>query len=203
MTTLVGAAVCLALRLEWNGQALQAGRRPVYGIEVPNVRRSSSEPLGARESTLYPLSPAPFSRLAGLTAAGQPIAVVLVPALPPTPGALKVQLSIVPCPGVAAVSPQPGAKPAKFTVSALLPVMEGPGAGGQRANVASGALSEAAPLELILHFPRESEPEEEIQLIVSSAADPETRVILAWSRFRHPGQERFVWREPPPDRSTR
>jgi hypothetical protein len=202
MSTLVGAAVCLVLRFEWSGQSLQAGRRPVYGVEVPNVRRSRSEPPGTRESEIYELSPAPFRRLAEMTASGHPIAVVLVPALPPTPGDLKVRLSIVACPGAAAVPTQPGTRPAEFRVSAVLPAREEPGAGSERATAASGVLSEAAPLDLTLHFPREAEPEEGVDLVVASAADPERRVVFSWSRFRHPGQERFVWRAPPPDRST-
>jgi hypothetical protein len=202
MPTLVGAAVCLALRFEWNGQVLQAGRRPASGVEVPSVKRQP-EPPGTRESILYPLSPASFRHLSELTAAGQPLAVVLEPALPSTPGDLRVRLSFVACPGAATVPAPPGAKPAEFKVSALLPVMEGPGAGSQRATVASGVLSEAAPLDLTLHFPREAGPEEEVQLIVASATEPERRVVFSWSRSRHPGQERFVWREPPPDGAGR
>jgi hypothetical protein len=205
MSTLVGAAICLVLRFEWNGQVLQAGRRPIYGVDVPNVKRSSSEPPGTRESILYPLSPASFRHLADLTAAGQPIAVVLAPALPPAPGNLEVRLSIVACPGTAAALPPsaPGERPAEFKVSASLPVQEGPGAGTRMAVAASGTLSAVSPLELTLHFPREAEPEEELGLVVASAASPATRVVLSWSRFRHPGQERYVWTAPPPGPSTR
>jgi hypothetical protein len=202
MSTLVGAAVCLVLRFEWSGQPLQAGRRPVYGVEVPNVRRSRSDPPGTRESELYELSPAPFLRLAEMTASGHPVQVVLVPAPPPTPGDLKVRLSIVACPGAAADPTQPGAKPGEFKVSAVLPAREKPGAGRERATAASGILSAAAPLDIILRFPREAEPEEEVDLIVASAADPERRVVFSWSRYRHPGQERFLWIEPRPQRST-
>ena len=103
---------CLVVEIAWDGHKVKAGRWPVYGIEVPNVKyERGHEP---ERSTGYPLSPFPLVSLERLFGgdSGQPIELLTQPALPLGAGRLTVTVRVE-------VSPRfPAAKYPKLATSA-------------------------------------------------------------------------------------
>jgi hypothetical protein len=103
---------CLVVEIAWDGHKVKAGRWPVYGIEVPNVKyERGHEP---ERSTGYPLSPFPLVSLERLFEedSGRSIELLTQPALPLGAGRLTVTVRVE-------VSPRfPAAKYPKLATSA-------------------------------------------------------------------------------------
>lgn len=202
MSALLGAAVCcLALRFEWEGQELRAGRRPFYGVEVPNVEPASARAASSQEAILYPLSPAPLRYLAEMSAGSLNTAVVLEPPLPPVPGKLRVRISLEACADPALAKDQrlrcgPGAREFGATVRRVIR-HEGPPPKADSEVLARGELSDSAPLDVVLAFPRPPDRDEQIDLTLSSKSDPDLSVRLYWHRALRPRKEPAVWRSAP------
>ncbi len=203
MSPLAGAVVCcLALRFEWEGQELRAGRRPFYGVEVPNVEPASARAAQAQEGVLYPLSPAPLRYLGEMSAGARNTAVVLDPPLPPAPGRLRVRLTLEACADPALAKNQrlrcgPEAREFGATVRRVVR-HAGPPPRAESEVLARGVLSESAPLDVVLTFPRPPDRDEQIDLTLSSKSDPDFSVRLYWHRAVRPRKEPAVWRPAPP-----
>jgi hypothetical protein len=92
------AVYCLDVSLSWNGQPIEGGRLPVYGMEVPNVSYAAGhEPARSRAMRL---SGMPLLEMEALYVnnRSQSLHLLSRPNLPLEEGALEVTLSLQRCP---------------------------------------------------------------------------------------------------------
>jgi hypothetical protein len=195
---LTGAvALCLAWHFEWDGAVFRTGRRPIYGIEIPNVKPTREGHQGPR--LVYPLTPIPVRKVAeGL--GNQGISILFDP--PPPAGArqLLLRLALAPCQGKngkGGVKALPEADSSLQSMTAEIQrVVRSRETAGQsreaREPLKSGSLSVNSPLNLVVDLGAPADGWETIELELRSPAVPDFLLRAQWARGGL--AEKLVWK---------
>jgi hypothetical protein len=114
----------LEFGFKWNGQALHAGRGPLYGTEAPmDDRHPGSEPKGTE---VYDLSPFPIRYPKQLQATQPSFSIGFEPAQPIQKGTLHIGVRLVSSPGALEQWLKNGVRDSKDDLAEWTPRLAGP-----------------------------------------------------------------------------